>query len=118
MVLKTMITRALRISTPHVLKNKKSHLTKALVANGYSIAQINTTFCLALHHKSKSFPPPSPSPPLTLVSLPYIQCITNHISKLLAKKNIKTLFKPYKTLKQLLKSDKDKFDPMLGQGVY
>jgi hypothetical protein len=38
--------------------------------------------------------------------------------KVLAKKNIKTLFKPHKTLKQLFRTTKDKFDPMLGQGVY
>jgi hypothetical protein len=55
---------------------------------------------------------------LALISLPYIQGITDHISKLLAKKNIKTLFKPYKTLKQLFRIAKDKYDPMLGQGVY
>jgi predicted GIY-YIG superfamily endonuclease len=36
----------------------------------------------------------------------------------LAKKNIKTLFKPYKTMKQLFRTAKDKSDPMLGQGVY
>jgi hypothetical protein len=36
----------------------------------------------------------------------------------LAKKNIKTLFKPYKTLKQLFRTTKDKSDPMLGEVVY
>jgi hypothetical protein len=36
----------------------------------------------------------------------------------LAKKNIKNLFKPFKTLKQLFRIAKDKYDPMLGQGVY
>jgi len=56
----------------------------------------------------------SSSPPLTLVSLPYIQGTTNLLSKFLAKKNIKTLFKPYKTLKQLFRTAKDKIDPMLG----
>jgi hypothetical protein len=38
--------------------------------------------------------------------------------KLLAKKNIKTVFKPYKTLKQLFRTTKDKSDPMLGPRVY
>jgi hypothetical protein len=50
-------------------------------------------------------PPPSPSPLLALVSLPYIQGIIDHISMLLAKTNIKTLFKPHKTLKQLFRSE-------------
>ena len=66
---------------------------------------------------SPTFLPPLP-PPLTLLSLPYIQGTTDHISKILAKKNIKTVFKPFKTLKQSFKSSKDKFDPMLAPGVY
>jgi hypothetical protein len=37
---------------------------------------------------------------------------------MLEKKNIKTLLKPYKTLKKLFRSNKDKSDPMLGQGIY
>jgi hypothetical protein len=65
-------------------------------------------------HKNYS----SSSPPRALISLPYIQCTTYHISKILAKKNIKALLKPYKTLKQLLITAKDKSNPMLGQGVY
>jgi hypothetical protein len=56
--------------------------------------------------------------PHALISLPYIQGTTDIISKLLAKKIIKTIFKPYKTLKQLFRTTKDKLDPMLGPGVY
>jgi hypothetical protein len=85
------------------------------MSNGYSISQINRAFHLACNPKSKNT---SSSPPLALVSLPYIQGTTDHISKILAKKNIKTLFKPYKTLKHLFRTTKDKPDPMLGPGVY
>jgi len=35
-VLKTLITRALRISFPQSLAEEKFHLTKAFVSNGYS----------------------------------------------------------------------------------
>jgi hypothetical protein len=86
------------------------------VANGYSTSQINKAFFSVHHSKSKNSH--SSSPPLALISLPYIQGTTDHISNILAKKNIKTLFKPHKTLKQLFRTTKDKFDPMLGQGVY
>jgi len=55
---------------------------------------------------------------LALIFLPYIQGIIDHISKIIAKKNIKTLFKPHKNLKQLFRTAKDKFDPMFGQGLY
>lgn len=34
------------------------------------------------------------------------------------KKNIKTIFKPYKTLKRIFRIVKDKSDPVLGPGVY
>jgi hypothetical protein len=55
---------------------------------------------------------------LALVSLFYIQGTTDRIFKILAEENIKIIFKPYKTLKQLFKTAKDKSDPMLGQGIY
>jgi hypothetical protein len=51
-----------------------------------------------------------------LLSLLYIQGTIDHIAKILAKKNIKTVFKPYKTLKQIFRTTKDKHDPMLGPG--
>jgi hypothetical protein len=86
------------------------------LANGYSISQINKSFRSTCHSKSKN--PPTSSLPLAHISLPYIQGTTDHISKILAKKNIKTFFKPCKTLKQLFKTAKDKSDPMLGPRVY
>jgi hypothetical protein len=113
---KNFVTRAIQISSPQFLEKEKSHLTKALVANGYSISQINKAFHST--HNSQSKNPPSSSPPLAHISLPYIQGIIDHISRILAKKNIKTFFKPCKTLKQLFKTAKDKSDPMLGPRVY
>jgi hypothetical protein len=86
------------------------------MSNGYSISQINKAFHST--HNPKSNNSSSSSPPLALISLPYIQGTTDHISKILAKKNIKTIFKPFKTLKQSFRSAKDKSDPMLGPRVY
>ena len=92
------------------------HLTKYLMTNGHSRYLINKTFQQVMHPKPK---PPKPSPPpLLFLSLPYIHGITDHISKLLIKNNIKTIFKPHKTLKQLFRSVKDKFNPFQSQGVY
>ena len=42
----------------------------------------------------------------------------DHISKIFAKKNIKTHFKPYKTLKHHFRTTKDKLDLMVGPAVY
>ena len=45
-VLKTLVTRVIRISSPHFLKNEQAHLTKTLLSNGYSLSlsQINQAF--------------------------------------------------------------------------
>jgi len=61
---------------------------------------------------------PLTHPTLSLISLPYIHGITDHISKIPAKNNIKTFFKPYKTVKNLFRTAEDKSNPMLGQRVY
>jgi hypothetical protein len=37
-VLKTLITRVVRISTPQFLEKEKTHITKALMSNGSSIS--------------------------------------------------------------------------------
>jgi hypothetical protein len=111
-VLKTLVTRALCISTPQCLVEEKAHLTKSLLSNGYSLSQINQAFRSANKPKPKTSS--SSTPPCALLSLPYIQGTIDHIVKLLAKKNIKTMFKPHKTLKQLFRTAKDKSDSMLG----
>jgi hypothetical protein len=111
-VLKTLVTRAIQISAPQFLEKEKAHLNKALVANGYSISQINKAFHSDRNAKSKN--PPTSSPLLAHLSLPHIQGTTDHISRILAKNNSKTYFKLCKTLEKLFKTAKDKSDPMLG----
>jgi hypothetical protein len=100
-----LVTGAICISDPHFLEKEKSHLTKTLLSNGYSISQIYHAFCSINNTKPKTSA--FSTLPLALISLPYIQGTIDHISKLLAKKNIKTMFKPYKTLKQLFRFAKD-----------
>jgi len=97
-VLKTLITRAICISSPQFLAEDKAHSTKSLLSNGYTLSQINQAFRSANKPKPKTS---SPASPCALLSLPYIQGTTDHITKFLAKKNFKTIFKPFKTLKQL-----------------
>jgi len=86
------------------------------MSNGYSISQINKVFCSTYNHKSNNSS--SLSSPLALISLPYIQGTTYCISKIIAKKNIKIVFKPYKTLNQWFRFAKDKTNLMLNPGVY
>ena len=89
------------------LGNGNSSLSK----QDYSCNQINKALRSILHPKPK--PPWPNSLTQALISLPYIQGITNRISKYLIKKYIKIVFKPHKTLKQLFCSVKDKSNPLL-----
>lgn len=52
------------------------------------------------------------------VHLPYIRGTTDKISHILRKNNIKTTFKPLKTINRCLKSVKDLIDPKHHKGVY
>jgi hypothetical protein len=52
-VLKTLITKAIH-NYAQFFEKEKSHLTKALISNGYSLFQINKTFRLARVPKSKN----------------------------------------------------------------
>ena len=98
------------------LVEHKRRFWKTQPSNGYSRYLINKTFQQVLHPNPK---PPKPyPPPLSILSVPYIHGITDHITKFLIKKNIKTIFKPHNTLKQLFMSTKDKSNPFLSQGVY
>jgi len=111
-----LTNRAIHIFTPQFLAKGKTQLTKVMLSNGYSHSQINQffhSFC-----KPNSQICSTLSPPCTPISLPYIKGTTDHISKNLAKKNIKTLFKHYKVLNQLFRLSKDKFDLMLDLRVY
>jgi predicted GIY-YIG superfamily endonuclease len=57
----------------------------------------------------------TPSP---IAYLPYIQGVTNKIAKFLNKKDIKTSFRPLDTIKQKMRSVKDKLDQLNCKGVY
>jgi hypothetical protein len=50
--------------------------------------------------------------------LPYIQGVTDKIANILRKKEIKTSFKPHETIKQNLRSVKDKLDTHKRKGIY
>jgi hypothetical protein len=112
-VLKALVTLAIHKSSPQFLANEKAYLTKTLLSNGYSLSQITHAFCSTSNPKPKITSPSSPH--RALIFLSYIQGTIDQISKILAKKNIKTIFKPYKTLEQLFRNAKDKSNLGLAQ---
>ena len=83
-------------------KQRKNPTSSTFQSIRYYISHIKRYFHFTLHLKTENFF--STSPFQTQISLPYFHDIIYQISKILAKKNIKTLFKPHKTLKPFLKA--------------
>lgn len=97
-VIKTLTTRASRISDPEHLDEELIHLHEVFVSNGYqhhTIRKIITDSLTNKQIKRKSFENPR-------ISLPYIKGTTDKISKVLAKHNIMVAFTPPNTIKNML----------------
>jgi hypothetical protein len=62
--------------------------------------------------------PPDNQTPNNTAYLPFIQGVTDKIARVLSKKEIKTSFKPHETIKQNMRSIKDKLDPQKCKGIY
>nr|XP_060632240.1 uncharacterized protein LOC132775540 [Anolis sagrei ordinatus] len=111
--IKALADRAKRICEPHLLQDELNHLNWALQANGYSTSDIRRAARPRTSHESKD-----EDPPRGKVFLPYIKGTTDRIGKLMRKHNIQTIYKPTKKIQQMLRSAKDKRDPLTCAGVY
>nr|XP_060615668.1 uncharacterized protein LOC132765391 [Anolis sagrei ordinatus] len=111
--IKALADRAQRICEPHLLQDELNHLNWALQANGYSTSDIRRAARPRTSHESKD-----EDPPRGKVFLPYIKGTTDRIGKLMRKHNIQTICKPTKKIQQMLRSAKDKRDPLTSAGVY
>ncbi|XP_018323622.1 uncharacterized protein LOC108735900 [Agrilus planipennis] len=109
-MLKTVIHRANRICEASLLDQELRHLDQALQSNGYTSQEIKR----ALHPRRTAPETPQP-PPVGFASLPYIKTVTDCIWKLLKRHNIRTFFKPLRTL---LRTAKDPGNPLTSAGVY
>lgn len=113
-IIKTLTERAKRICEPMHLNQELDHLHEALRANGYNTKEIQR----ATHPRRAHSQDALNAETVSTAILPYIRNVTDRIGKLLKKHNIRTIYKPTKNLKQLLKSPKDKQDPLTTGGVY
>nr|XP_060617816.1 uncharacterized protein LOC132767173 [Anolis sagrei ordinatus] len=111
--IKALADRAKRICEPHLLQDELNHLNWALQANGYSTSDIRRAARPRTSHESQD-----EDPPRGKVFLPYIKGTTDRIGKLMRKHNIQTIYKPTKKIQQMLRSAKDKRDPLTSSGVY
>ncbi|XP_062837651.1 uncharacterized protein LOC134299269 [Anolis carolinensis] len=111
--IKALTDRAQRICEPHLLQGELNHLNWALQANGYSTTDIRRAARPRTSHESQD-----KDPPRGKVFLPYIKGTTDRIGKLMKKHNLQTIYRPTKKIQQMLRSAKDKRDPLSSAGVY
>jgi hypothetical protein len=117
-VLKTLATRAIRISDEAHLDKETDHLTKTFKNIGYKHKDIKNAINRALEKTHDKPTIPKDQNPNRDACLPYIQGVTDRIARVLSKKEIKTSFKPLETIKHNMRSVKDKIDPHKGKGIY
>jgi predicted GIY-YIG superfamily endonuclease len=119
-ILNTLSIRAIRISDKEHLEQEKNHLHKVFKNIGYKEKEIENAIKKALEKEKENNKPQqrnNQTPSLTAY-LPYIQGVTDKIAKILNKKEIKTSFRPLNTIKQKMRSVKDKLDQHNFKGVY
>jgi hypothetical protein len=117
-VLKTLATRAIRISDEAHLDKETDHLTKTFKNIGYKQKDIRNAINKALEKIRDNPTVPKDQNPNRDTCLPYIQGVTDKIARILSKKEIKTSFKPLETIKHNMRSVKDKLDPHKSKGIY
>ena len=113
-VIKTLVDRAKRICEPQHLNEEINHLNLTLRANGYSQKDIQR----ALHPRRSSIKEKEHESPVAKAFLPYIEKTTDRIGRLLESHGIKTIHRPTKKIKEMLRSAKDKRHPHSSAGVY
>ncbi|ERL95717.1 hypothetical protein D910_00155 [Dendroctonus ponderosae] len=116
-VIKTLTERARRICEPDELQGELKHLERAFGWNGYSKKDFNR----AIRPKNSedcSETTETQDEHKSWACLPYIHGVTDTIGKILEKHQVKTIFKPTRTIQQTLRSAKDKRDPLSAPGVY
>lgn len=119
-VVSSLVYRALTISQDDNLEHELSHLTQALISNGYSKSNINRVINRLKNKISHNTQDTENEVEATnnRTFLPYIQGTTDRISKILQKHKIRTIFKPPKKIGQLLPNPKDPRAPLSNPGVY
>ncbi|XP_043263261.1 uncharacterized protein LOC122403673 [Colletes gigas] len=95
-VISSLITRAVSISEPSSLQQELTNVKTALIKNGYTTPQINRTMRKIINTpvNTNTQSPPSQNTLTSIAFLPYLQGITDRISRVLKKYNIKTIFQP------------------------
>jgi len=116
-VISSLVHRAFSISQPDNINQELKHVKTALLQNGYSSSNIQKVINRHCHPRIPKKTPETNSHQITTV-LPYIHGVTDHIGRILRKKNIKTTFKPLNKISQILPSAKDARHALSCKGIY
>jgi len=111
-IIKTLVERAKCICDPKHLTEELQHLNKVLQSNGYSKREIKRAINPNKSaHKDKE-------QVAGKVFLPYVQNVTDRIGKLMERHKFKVIYRPTTKIQEMLRSAKDKREPLLTAGVY
>lgn len=117
-VLKTLFTRALRISNHEHVEEETKYLKKIFASIGYNNKGIIKTIKRARTRNGARPSSTSSKPPNNKSYVPFIQGITDKLARVLRKRNIDTSFKRLTTIRQKMRSLKDNLDHLQHKGVY
>ncbi|KAJ4450700.1 hypothetical protein ANN_02129 [Periplaneta americana] len=114
-MMKTLINRARRVAEPRHIQRELSHVSTALMANGYSRPEIKRAMRPRVRPSMRS---QERATKKGTVFLPYLRNVTDRISRVLKRHEVETTFLPTKQIRNMLRSSKDKRDKLLSAGVY
>ena len=106
-VVKTLMDRAKCIpSTTAQRQNEKQRVVNDLKANGYPESFIKS----AGESSKTNTQPRTQENPKAYTSIPYVKGVSERVRRVLSRENIKTAFKPVRTLGNIFKKPKDRPD--------
>ncbi|KAJ4441105.1 hypothetical protein ANN_10955 [Periplaneta americana] len=114
-MMKTLINRARRVAEPRHIQRELSHVSTALMANGYSRPEIKRALRPRVTPSMRS---QERATKKGTVFLPYLRNVMDRISRVLKRHEVETTFLPTKQIRNMLRSSKDKRDKLLSAGVY
>jgi hypothetical protein len=114
-VINTLVTCAIRVSDNDHVEQELNHLVDVFKNNGYKEHQFKK---VVLRARSRNQILSEPWDEIKKIMLPYIKGTTDKITRILKKGNIRVIFTPPNTLKDMLDCAKDIIDPKHHKGVY
>lgn len=116
-VINSLVHRAVTLSEPDSLPSELVKVTDALTNNGYNKRDIQRTITRFLEPDKIRQTKNTTTSSTTTAYLPYIKNVTDRISKILRKHDIRTSFNAHRKLSECLPSVKDSL-PLQTKGIY